>query len=492
MNTAELPAVGRASTGTRDVHDTDRNDVDSAPARDQVIPEPWKHQREAIEKILSRRSTLLDMGMGTGKSRCVVEAWKHLRPNLTVILAPKSVVAVWPKQFEDWGALPASQVVTFKKQKTWQKRTDELRQRVEQSALRGRPLVVVINYEAVMSRHLYLFLREAKPDLLVFDECHRLKSPNGKISKYAARLAEQSRRVVGLTGTPMPHSPLDIWAQFRALDPNVFGSSFFRFKNRYAQLGGYLGKQVIGFHDTDQIADRMAEYTYHASRDVLDLPEALHEIVPVSLCPKAERMYHSLDRDMIAFIEEMGAEVTPANALVKLLRLMQLTSGVAKPDDADPVRVDSSKLEALSDLFDAAGGEPFVVFGKFTCDMDSVHEAAKKLGLKSGELSGRSNDLAEWQAGETQVLAVQMQAGGVGIDLTRARYCAYLSTGYSLGDYEQSLARVHRPGQDRPVTYYHLTATGTVDEKVQKALAERRDVVESVLAQYRDQQKETA
>jgi SNF2 family DNA or RNA helicase len=78
-----------------------------------------------------------------------------------------------------------------------------------------------------------------------------------------------------------------------------------------------------------------------------------------------------------------------------------------------------------------------------------------------------------------------MAAGGLGIDLTAARRCVYYSLGFSLGDYEQSLARLHRPGQGHPVTYYHLVAEGTVDRRVYRALSKRRDVVESVLEELK-------
>ncbi len=79
------------------------------------------------------------------------------------------------------------------------------------------------------------------------------------------------------------------------------------------------------------------------------------------------------------------------------------------------------------------------------------------------------------------MLAVQIQAGGTGIDLTRACYCVYMSVGFSLGDYEQSLARVHRPGQDRTVWYYHIVGRDTVDEMVYHALRARKNLVEGVL-----------
>jgi len=76
---------------------------------------------------------------------------------------------------------------------------------------------------------------------------------------------------------------------------------------------------------------------------------------------------------------------------------------------------------------------------------------------------------------------VQIQSGGVGIDCTRAAYAFYYSLGFSLGDYDQSLARLRRPGQTRCVRYYHLVATGTVDEQVYAALRDRRTVIDAVM-----------
>lgn len=116
-------------------------------------------------------------------------------------------------------------------------------------------------------------------------------------------------------------------------------------------------------------------------------------------------------------------------------------------------------------------------------DLDVVHAVCQRLGRTSGELSGERDQWEAFQFGEAfDVLAVQIQAGGVGVNLTRAAYAIYYSVGFSLGDYLQSLARIHRPGQTRPVTYYHLVASGTIDERVYAALQARQDLVEAVLA----------
>jgi SNF2 family DNA or RNA helicase len=83
------------------------------------------------------------------------------------------------------------------------------------------------------------------------------------------------------------------------------------------------------------------------------------------------------------------------------------------------------------------------------------------------------------------VLGVQIQAGGVGVDLTRAAVGIFYSCGYSLGEYLQACARLHRPGQDRSVTLLHLIAEDTIDRQVYEALARREQVVETILALHR-------
>jgi len=70
----------------------------------------------------------------------------------------------------------------------------------------------------------------------------------------------------------------------------------------------------------------------------------------------------------------------------------------------------------------------------------------------------------------------------VGVDLSRAAYCVFYSRTWSLGDYEQARARVHRPGQERPVSYYHLIAEHSMDQTVQRALDRKEAVVDSVIA----------
>jgi len=205
------------------------------------------------------------------------------------------------------------------------------------------------------------------------------------------------------------------------------------------------------------------------------------------------RFYRDLERDFVADLDT--GTVTVATALTKLLRLSQATGGYARLDGSDggslvPIDGIGAKRMALADrLEDLAVTEPVVVFCRFRSDLDDVAAVARELGREYAEVSGERKDLERWQAGDATILGVQMQSGGVGIDCSRSAFAVYYSLGYSLGDYEQSLARLRRPGQERCVRYYHLVCEGTVDEAVYAALRDRRSVVEAVLARLSSRQE---
>lgn len=254
-------------------------------------------------------------------------------------------------------------------------------------------------------------------------------------------------------------------------------------------MGGFEGRQVIDYRNLDDFKAIMGTITSRVRlQDVVQLPEYTDEEISVELGPEARRMYAELRENFISMHDE--GVITAANAISKLLRLQQMTSGYAMLTDEDEEvhcqEIDRGKSDALNDIIDAAPkDEPIVVFCRFVRDIREVHRVAAERGRPSFEISGAGNQQAMWEAdcdlGRGPVIAVQIQAGGVGIDLTKARYCVYYSLGFSLTDYQQSRARVHRPGQKRSVIYYHLIVPGTVDRVVYTALRDKRKVVDAVI-----------
>lgn len=348
--------------------------------------------------------------------------------------------------------------------------------------------MVIVNYESAYREPLGGWLKQQRWDLLVMDESHRLKNPAGATSHWAARVAERSRSRLALTGTPMPHSPLDLYAQYRAVDQSVFGNSYQQFKNRYAEFEiipaqDYRAgiKAVSGYRNLDELNEKFYQLAFRVTAaETLDLPPVIETYARVNLGARARRLYADLAQAFHAELDS-GERITAANALAKLLRFQQLTSGFAVTAEGKILQVDDAKERALTDLLeDLPRREPVVVFARFREDLESIARTARKLGRPHHEISGRVKDLAEWQQ-KGGVLAVQIQAGGLGLDLTAARHCVYYSLGFSLGDYLQSVARLHRPGQRGLAHYVHLTAAQSIDEIIVAALADKEDVVQRIL-----------
>lgn len=472
------------------------------------IPPRWPVQEEALEFSLSHEAVMLDLDMGCGKTRVAIDAMMAIpEVRCALVVCPKAVMGVWPRELAKY-ADPTEYVV-------FQRRAGET---VRQTAARlwdvmaayedvkdvpGTPkkLVLVVNYDSVWRKPLGDYLVRLadrhEMDMVILDESHRAKAAGSKVSKYLAMLGRRVPRRLCLSGTPMANSPLDVYGQYRFLDRSIFGTSHERFLQRYAVLGGPERKFIVGFKDQQDLMERFRSiaYTCHMS-DVADrvkLPEALPpQVIGVEL-PKGDMAtLRDLERDFVA--ECAGGFVTANNVLVKLLRMQQVCAGFCEvqegPMEAGEVReVNHAKADALrSVLQDLDPAERVVVFCVFRHDLDEVRRVALLEGRPAFELSGREHTLEDWAGeggvhdGHGGVIAVQVQAGAEGVDMTCASHAVYFSLPHSLALYEQSKARLHRPGQSRPVSFLHLIAEGTVDEAMYSSLQRKRDVIDEIRA----------
>lgn len=442
----------------------------------------WHHQKEAVKLALVRDGTMFQFKMGCGKSLAAIAVINHENAHRVLIACPLKVIRVWPNQF-DIHSERTYRILTL------DNGSSQAKAKTLHAALNGpqsgRPLVVIINYDSMWREHISQVLLSVNWDVTVFDESHRIKAYTGKAvaSKFCAKVGLRSKKRLALTGTPMPHSPLDLWAQFRALDHTVFGASFFHYKMKYALLGGYQGKEILRFINQDDLTKRLDFNSVYVSKETaLDLPETIDIDIELELSQKMNVLYRSLEKDFIAWVEETGEAVTAANVLTKLLRLQQLTSGFVRKEDGTDVQIDETKIDWLRDfILDA--NEKVVVFCRFLQDLKRVRQLCYDNGWLYDEVSGKHNDLTPEATikDETEVLGVQIQAGGLGVDFSKASLSVDYSVGFSLGDWEQARARLHRPGQLNKVTYYHLKAKRTVDFKLFEGFKKKKGIINYIL-----------
>lgn len=520
--------------------------------RQELLDNPdfqvWNHQWRAIEFAAHSTASLHAIPMGGGKTfgaiasvnKIEIKDASRTATKRVVIVCPNKVRGVWPREVRKFSAqgwhIVSGMRVSKRARRGYVSLSLAERLHEAEACLFdcscGAPVhAAVINYEA-LAHEPWASWRPPQPiDVAVYDEVHRVKAPTGKISKNLGKWVDFTGKRIGLTGTPMPQTPLDCFGIFRALDPGIFGLSWTLFRSRYAITGPLGDYHIVGIKNTEDLAEKFFQITYRPTVD-LKLPGVVDVTREFDLEAKAREAYDSIDnqlwadltgftgatdpaglRELDAELDRIGEEldpemwaqlsggsdnqktVTPANVMVRLLRLQQLTGGTVTDDDGNKVRVSTGKAELLADVLEEVGcvrtkddlahePEPVVVFCRFRSDLDAVEEIAKERNLRYAEVSGRRDDgltIESEMTPDADIVGVQIQSGGTGVDLTRARVGIWYSLGYSLSDYDQARKRLDRPGQTRPVVMVHLLASHTADMEVYEGLAARRSVIASVL-----------
>lgn len=469
------------------------------------------YQENALDRCSSVGNTFLfGHDMGTGKTFTAIKWLIENNIYIALIICPKSVLDVWPielkkfkKSFPDimTDDFDYRVIVLSERDGNTEDKAEKMIKEIKKSSREKKRVLVAINYDSSWRAPLGMTVEKKKVvslgyigsinwQGLILDESHRIKDPSSNASTFAFHIGKKIKNKILLTGTPMPNSPLDLFGQFRVINPTLLGISFFHFKQTYARYkdcGGF--KKFLGMKNEDILSKKLSPYIdIIKSSDVLDLPDAQDIEIFVDLSPKAKKIYSELEKDLYTEIKEGHLSVD--TALVKMLRLCQITGGCMPIDDEngarDFINIDSSKEDALYDLLlDVPIDEPIIVFCRFRHEVEFVRRVFEKQKRKHGELTGSGNDYKDFYNGAIDALAVNLRSGGLGVDFTRARLNYYIDPGLSLGDYLQTRKRSHRGGQTRNVTYYHLIARGTIDEKIYDNLDKKLSLVESIMDQIK-------
>lgn len=469
--------------------------------------QPWSHQVQAWDLIQKNDAYYLAHDMGVGKTKTAIDAANGLDAKSIIVICPKKVIPHWSKEFNRHSH-KNYKVFLVEKGNSAQK-AKYIQEQIKKCQRYNQPYVIVINWDSFWRKPIGPALSKRKKlleigqlmsnewDLLIADEAHRAKSPGGKASWGLKFLAKNCKRKLFLSGTPMPHSPVDIYAQYRALDSSVFGTNFQAFKSRYCIMGGFENRQIVRFVNMEDLHARMYTRMHHVKADdVLDLPDEMDITRTCELNPATMKIYNELETEFIVEVAE--GVLTVKNALSKALRLAQITEGILPLDRVNKAKtIDNNKIETSIEIIeDLPPDEPVVVFYRFDPEVKRFEDAIASLNKKSGQhrtvavISGNRNELEKFESGNANVALVQIQSGSEGLDaLKRAKYCIYLSLGFSLGQYLQSRARIRRPGQQASkVFYYHVVAKGTIDEKIIKAMRKKEEIIDYVMRKIKQRE----
>lgn len=437
---------------------------------------------------------LFEMGCGkTLTTIAVAGALYNLgKIDRVLVVAPTSVCSVWPHDLKQFAAFPWEARVLLGDKKKRLKALNELKN-WPFKALR----IAVINYESTHRDGIFEALAAYRPDLIVCDESQRIKNPSAAQSKALHKLGDAAPFRMILSGTPVQNNAVDLYSQYRFLDPAVYGANFYAFKNRYCIMGGYGQHQIVGYRNMDELVEKEHSVAYRVTKEeCLDLPQQTFINRYVQFTDAEQAIYEQLRKS--SFLElETGENVTATTILTMYLRLMQLTGGFLTADESTrPKQVNTAKLDALADIVDdyvVDAGKKLVIFARFRAEIAAIENLLRLRKIQYGSIYGdvpmeeRGKIVEDFQTNpDTKVFVAQIQTAGLGITLHAASTAVFYSYDYNYANYAQALARIHRIGQRLPVTYIHLVVDGSIDEKILAALENKEDMAKTVVDSWRE------
>lgn len=407
-----------------------------------------------------------------------------------LVVCPASVTVSWQNDFAKFAGFNA---VVEPMQGDKKKRLDELNKlQAKENCLQ----VAVINYESTFREGIFEALQKFNADMIICDESQRIKTHNALQSKAMHKLGDNAKYKLILSGTPVQNNALDVYSQYRFLDPSIFGKSFYNFKARYAIMGGFGGHQIIGFKDLDDLIKKAHSIAFRVTKEeCLDLPEQIFINREIDFEDKARKAYDALKRDCVAQIGN-DSTVTANTVLTQILRLQQFTGGFVNDDEGNSKQVSTAKLDALKDILQdyLTTGKKAVIFARFTAELKAIKKLLEK-DLKvqyvfidgSVPLSHRGSIVNTFQTDDDcKVFLAQSSTAGLGITLTAASLTVFYSFSYNYTEFIQCVGRTHRIGQKEKCTYINLIIKNTIDAKILKALEHKDNTAKYIVDNWRN------
>ena len=430
----------------------------------------FKHQLECFEKIKDQPYYALLLEPGLGKTKVtldIISYRKIANPNYkTLVICPNTLVENWVEE-----AFKHSDLVPIALLGTKDKRLKNLASDAD---------VYVINYES--TRILKNDLIKKGFDLLVLDESTAVKNPKTLQSKACFEISYNTKGKLILTGTPIMNNPLDIFGQYRILNPDIYGRNFYRFRSRYAMMGGYLDKQVVRWINMVDFRQRLYRCAVRKTKDdCLDLPDKLYQVIRLDVPEEQKKVYNDLKTGFMAEFRE-GLILAPV-VLTRLMRFSQITAGFTKTVEGEEYAFSKNpKIDWLIDFVkNLAIERKVVVFCRFSYEIKMVEAALRKANLDFVTVQGGVKDRIDLvnkfnRDASVRCFIGQIQTTGMGINLTSANYAVFMSNSYSYGERVQAEDRIHRIGQDRNCTYIDLLLKGTVDVSIHNTLKRKESL----------------
>jgi SNF2 family DNA or RNA helicase len=422
-----------------------------------------------------------DMGLGKTVQLLALESVhraEHPGEPPTLLLCPMSLVGNWQREAAKFA--PALRVYAHHGRERL--RAGELAGRLAQADL------MVTTY-ATATRDIeelagYRWRR------VVLDEAQAVKNSLSQAARAVRRLRAGQR--IALTGTPVENRLAELWSLMDFLNPGLLGPAD-KFRTRYAI--------PVERHGQAEPAERLRAITrpYVLRRlktdpaVITDLPEKIEIKQYCRLTTEQASLYQSVVDDMMEKIENTDGIERRGNVLAAMAKLKQVCDHPALLlHDRSAVGTRSGKVIRLEEICEEilAEGDKALLFTQFTefAAMLLPHLAARfgtDIAYLHGGTSKKRRDelVTRFQSGDGPPLfLLSLRAGGTGLNLTAASHVIHLDRWWNPAVENQATDRAFRIGQRRNVQVRKFICTGTLEEKIDEMIEEKKALASLVIS----------
>jgi len=438
----------------------------------------YPYQSEDVEFLESHPRCINGNECGLGKTIEALALINKLGTRHNLIVAPKTLLFEWWSQINDWLNEPCLTPHT---------NGDKL-DGLDLSA----PRFVAVNYDLLAIPRYWTALTDVKWDVIIFDECHRLKNHRAKRTKAAHLLVPCIPRVIMMSGTPMQNSPADLFPLFHILNPKLY-RSYTSWVNLFCVVvpmvvGNKHFSQIVGAKNTEELNSLLHRHMVrHTKKEVLkELPDKLYRTIPVSL-GKELKQYKQMEEELFALLDS-GELITAPAVIAQLTRLRQICLDPNLLSHEIPkASTPSNKTQTLLELIDDTD-DKIVVYSYFEQYIRILSQELNQRGIKHVVVTGSVNTVSRGRAihefqndEDTRVFLGTIGAAGEGVTLTASHTVVFTDHHWNPAVNWQAEDRLHRIGQKNSVLAIDLFCKNTIEEHVHKVIRRKEKMIDAVV-----------
>lgn len=445
---------------------------------------PFEVQKKTCAMLTSNPRAFVLNGLGTGKTKSALWAWDYLRSmglaGRLLVCAPLSTINfTWVK--EVFETVPHRKVISL----------HHANKKTRLARLQSDADIFVINHDGlkVIYDDVMKMVTEGDLTALVLDELAVYRNGSSQRTKMTRKLAHQCRIVWGMTGSPIPTSPTDAWAQATIVQPGNVPKYFNRFRDDL--MNKVATFKYVPKHDAVEKAFAALQPSVrYTLDDIMELPDMVERFVDVDMGPEQTRIYKALVDQCYAAVQ--AQEITAANAGAVMMKLLQVATGWVYTREGNTVPLDNQKrIDALMAAINDTDRK-VLVFVPFKHALKGISEALTKEGIEHATVSGDTPASKRGflfnvfqNTNKLKVLAAHPQCLAHGLTLTAADTVVWFAPVTSLEIYEQANGRIRRVGQKHKQLYLHLQST-PVEKRIYKMLQNKQSVQNRLLELFEE------